>query len=115
MVQAAPQAAFGVLILGTIYTALPAVLIAFVITAPLGCAIGISMLKLFEPGPWQGAANGAITAAAIVVVLVLLTEGALTEVPDPGTIIFVLALIGIGAGSGWLAQRKCINWPEADA
>nr|WP_298931465.1 hypothetical protein [uncultured Erythrobacter sp.] len=105
--------AFGVIIVGGIYMFLPALLIAFLITAPLGCAIGIAMLKLFEPGPWQGAVNGALTALIILVALAMLIGAGPIEFPPPEVTAFTLGLIGIGAASGWVGQSKCINWPEA--
>lgn len=95
-----------------IFMALPAVGIAFLITAPLGCLTGAILRQFMPPSRWLGAVNGALVAAVILGLAVLpgaLSAGAL----DTGLLVFVAAVIAICAGAGWLAQRLFLDWPPA--
>lgn len=106
------QMAFTMFFMGGLYAAIPAVGIALLITAPLGCLFGIAMREWFEPGHWHGAVNGAATAITLLTGSALLLEGEIREVPDPGTLLFFAGIVAIGAGSGWIAQRKALGWPN---
>jgi len=110
--QGAPSSMFGVLIVGGLYMAIPAIFIALLITAPLGCVIGIIMRKTLPPGHWHGAVNGGAVMGLMLGALTLFSFGFEGRWPDAGTLVFAGGLMAIGAASGWLAQRKFLNWPR---
>ena len=106
-----PSSMVSVFIIGGLYMAIPAVGIAVFITAPMGCVIGIIMRKALPPGQWHGAVNGGAVMGLILGLFALYSFSFADQWPDPGTLVFGIGLIAIGAGSGWLAQRTSLNWP----
>ena len=106
--------AFSIFFIGGLYGLIPAAGIAFLITAPLGCLFGIALREWLEPGEWHGALNGAMTAVALLALAFLLIGGELRAVPDAETMLFIAGIIAVGAGSGWIAQRKVLGWPSYD-
>ncbi|MEO1731282.1 MAG: hypothetical protein AAFR64_11150 [Pseudomonadota bacterium] len=103
-------AMLGVLFLGGMYSIIPALLIAMVLTAPLGCIIAKLLLRFSPPSLNLGAATGLLTAfASLAIMTVAFAE--FRARPDAGTIVFVLGILAICTGAGAFAQRKVL--PEA--
>lgn len=107
------EGAIGVLLLGGIWGLIPAVFIAFLITAPLGCAIAFALAKWMEPSQWLGAVTGGGIAAAFLALWEVLNFVSFADLLHLEIVFFSIALVGICAGSGWLAQRKFLDWPRA--
>lgn len=109
-----PRQALSAFFFGGLFMAFPAVMIAFLLAAPLGSLFGIAMREWLPPGRWHGAVIGVLTALSLIAAWVLLFDGEWREVPDAGTLIFVSGILAIAAASGWIAQRKVLSWPKAN-
>ena len=106
-----PGAAVAMFFFGGFMMLIPAVGIAFLVTAPLGCVIGIGLREWLPPNAWHGAINGIATMAVSLALMVVAIGGEFREVPDAGTIVFVMGLMAIGAGAGWFVQHRYLGWP----
>ena len=102
------QAIAGVLLVGGIYTLIPALLIAMMLTAPLGCVIAKFLLSFSPPSIALGAATGLLTALASLAILAAMFAE-FRAPPDAGTIVFVLGILAICTGSGAVAQRRALS------
>lgn len=96
--------AFGAMLAASIFTIVPALAIAILITAPLGTVIAKSLIRLSLPGAWLGALTGFAVAVFLMGAGVLVLAEA-REAPDAGTVLFIALLLTVCAGSGALAQR----------
>lgn len=104
--------AAGVLMIGLLLAAIPAAFIAVLITAPLGCLLGVLFRDRLPPTQWFGAITGAGVAVIVVLGFQLITLSDRDSAPDAIELGFWVCAIGICAASGWLAQRKVLGWPR---
>ncbi|MEO0462832.1 MAG: hypothetical protein AAF127_06855 [Pseudomonadota bacterium] len=100
----------GVILWGALIMLIPAVFIALIISAPLGAAIALALDKVMEPSAWHGAITGATTAFVLLSILTVFDPSGLNA-PDMGTALFVIGVLSVGAGSGWVAQHIYLGWP----
>lgn len=108
-----PVAAVSLFFFGGIYMVIPAAFISALITAPLGCITAIILRDFAPPGQWHGALAGAIAVNGPLILMMGISGGTQNgSLPEPSAILFYLSIVAIGAGSGWLAQRKYLAWPE---
>jgi hypothetical protein len=111
-----PAVAVGILLAGGFWGVLLTGLLAFLIIAPIGTAIGLALARFAPPGYWQGPANGALVATLVIGSYVL---AASPEETWPGMAGAAIAagFVAIGAAAGWMAQRWFLRWPDplADA
>lgn len=91
---------------------IPALGVAFLVVAPLGCAVGLGFMALMGWRWWIGALTGAISMATLMA-LVTLIVGGVREAPDAGTIVFLSGLIASATFAGWLAQRHIMGLRES--
>ena len=102
------QAIAAVFFFGGIYTLIPALFIAMMITAPLGCVIAKLLLRFSPPSIALGAATGFLTAlASLAIIAAIFAE--FRALPDAGTIVFFLGILAICTGSGAFAQRRALS------
>ncbi|MGB3469211.1 MAG: hypothetical protein WBA51_00130 [Erythrobacter sp.] len=104
------SSAFGLIFVGAVYMAIPAIIIALVISAPLGGLIGMALLNWLAPSQWHGAINGALTAFVLVTLTILAFLPFWQESLDAGTIAFTAGIIMVAAASGWIVQRTYLGW-----
>lgn len=110
---ASPAMFFTAFFWGGAVMAIPAVGIAFLITAPLGCLVGLALRRVMPPSQWLGAVTGAIVASAIVSI-VLFPDALSQQILDPESLLFVTLVVAICAAAGWLAQRVLLDWRRAE-
>lgn len=103
--------AMGILIAGGFWGVLLTGLLAFLIIAPIGTAIGLALARFAPPGYWQGPVNGAIIASLF---LGMYSLAVVPEGPLPGMIGIAVAagFIAIATAAGWIAQRWFLRWPD---
>lgn len=112
--EGGPSGAAVVFLFGLFLAAIPAAIIAVLITAPLGCLLGVLFRDRLPPTQWFGAITGASVAIIVLLGFQLMTLSDRDSAPDPIELGFWVCAIGICAASGWLAQRKVLVWPADD-
>lgn len=107
-----PVLALTSFLFGGIYMLLPAAGIAFLITAPLGCIVGLMLVYWLPPTRWLGAITGALVTIIVLIAWAIVFGGFSWPFTDPGALFFLGGVTAICAFSGWLAQRKVLDWPR---
>ncbi len=105
-----PLRAFGVFSVYGMYGLFIAVLLAFVLVAPLSTALGLIMLRLAPQGRWTGGLIGGLIVAIVFLGFWIFaaSEG---ESHSLGTFAPWVALTAIGAATGWFVQHRILRWP----
>ncbi len=81
------------------------------IVAPLGTAFGTLVLRLSQPGWWQGPLTGVLVATALIGGSVALL-GWSGERVDAGTYAVAAVPFALAPLAGWFVQRRMLHWPQ---
>lgn len=102
--------AVSILLVGGFWGAFITGLLAFMVIAPFGTAIGFALARFASPGYWQGPANGAATAVVVLGLYALASSSHVGRWDLTG-IALAAGFVTIAATAGWMVQRWLLRWP----